>query len=59
MITGLPWMSMKQTTNQEKFVEVKDSEEYKRSGRDLEDFEARLDTAQDMIFLGVDPDAPF
>jgi len=59
MITGSAWMSMKQTTNPEKFVEVKDSEEYKRSGRDLEDFEARLDTAQDMIFLGVDPDAPF
>ena len=50
---------MKQTTNQEKFVEVKDSEEFKRSGRDLEDFEGRLDTAQDMIFLGVDPEAPF
>ena len=59
MIIELPRITMKQTTNQEKFVEVKDSEEFKRSGRDLEDFEGRLDTAQDMIFLGVDPEAPF
>ena len=44
--------------NQEKMADRKDSEEFKRSGRTLEDFEARCD-ADDIIFLGVDPDAPF
>ena len=46
-------------SEQEKIVDRKDSEEFKRSGRTLEDFEARCDSADDIIFMGVDPDAPF
>ena len=51
-------------TGKEKFVEIKDSEEFKQSGRTLEDFTARLysnakGAEEDMIILGVDPDAPF
>ena len=50
-------------TGKEKFVEIKDSEEFKRSGRTLEDFTARLysnleGAEKDVIILGVDPDAP-
>jgi hypothetical protein len=46
-------------SNQKKIVDRKDSEEFKRSGRTLKDFEARCDSADDITFLGVDPDAPF
>ena len=51
-------------TGKEKFVEIKDSEEFKRSGRTLEDFTARLysnleGAEKDVIILGVDPNAPF
>jgi hypothetical protein len=44
---------------QEKIVDRKDSEDFKRSGRTLEDFEARCDSTDDIIFIGVDPNAPF
>ena len=51
-------------TGKEKFVEIKDSEEFKRSGRTLEDFTDRIysnaeGAEEDMVILGVDPDAPF
>jgi hypothetical protein len=45
-------------SNQEKIVDRRDSERFKRSGRTLEDFEARCDD-DDIIIIGVDPDAPF
>jgi hypothetical protein len=45
--------------NKEEIVDRKDSEEFKQSGRTLEDFEARCDSADDITFLGVDPEAPF
>ena len=50
---------MKQRPVNKEKNEREESEEFKRSGRTLEDFEARCDTADGIIFLGVDPDAPF
>ena len=43
---------------------VKDSEDFRRSGRTLEDFVDRIysnleGAEKDVIILGVDPDAPF
>jgi hypothetical protein len=52
-------MKQRATDKSEAKNERENSEEFKRSGRTLEDFEARCDTADDIIFLGVDPDAPF
>ena len=52
-------------TGKEKFMEmIKDSEDFKRSGRTLEDFVDRIysnleGAEKDVIFLGVDPNAPF
>lgn len=52
-------------TDKEKFMEmIKDSEDFRRSGRTLEDFVDRIysnaeGAEKDMIILGVDPDAPF
>jgi hypothetical protein len=52
-------------TGKEEFLEmIKDSEEFKQSGRTLEDFTARLysnaeGAEKDVIILGVDPNAPF
>ena len=51
--------------DKEKFMEmIKDSEDFRRSGRTLEDFVDRIysnaeGAEKDMIILGVDPDAPF
>jgi hypothetical protein len=45
--------------NKEKIIDRKDSEEFKQSGRTLEDYEARCDSADSIVILGVDPDSPF
>jgi hypothetical protein len=45
---------------QEEIVDRKDSEDFKRSGRSLEDFEDRCDNATvGMVMIGYDPESPF
>ncbi len=43
----------------EELVQIANSPEFKMSGRDLKDFAARCDSADSIVFLGTDPDAPF
>jgi hypothetical protein len=43
----------------EELVLIANTPEFKRSSRDLKDFAGRLDSADDIEFIGVDPDAPF
>ncbi len=43
----------------EELILIANSPDFKNSKRDLKDFAERLDSADAIVFLGIDPDAPF